>query len=222
MNAETFLDSIAKRLGRPRSSGAPARPELGAIDHEPVPDLVDRFQAELQRVGGVVFRCANERELQDRLFAVIADTKAETIVSWSRSELASFTLDRLWSSNLCTPWEGGSERERARFHEKAAHADTGLTSADLAVASTGSIVLCGGATRPRSVRLLPSMHVEIVPGSRFVARMSDAFDVLARRTDVPSSVIFVTGPSRTSDIENDLTIGVHGPASVVVLVLQRA
>jgi L-lactate dehydrogenase complex protein LldG len=222
MNAETFLDSIAQRLGRPRATAAPARPELGAIDREPMSDLVDRFQAELQRVGGVVFRCANERELEDRLFAVIADTKAETIVSWSRSELASFALDRLWASSMCTPWEGGSERERALFRDKAAHADIGLTSANLSVASTGSIVLCGGATCPRSVSLLPSMHVAIVPASRIVARMSDAFEVLARREHVPSSVIFVTGPSRTSDIENDLTIGVHGPASVVVLVLQRA
>jgi L-lactate dehydrogenase complex protein LldG len=178
--------------------------------------LVDRFQAELQRVGGVVLRCANEREIEDQLFAVIGDTKAETIVSWSRSELASFALERLWSSNLCTSWE--RESERATFREKAAHADIGLTSADLAVASTGSIVLCGGSTRPRAVSLLPSMHVAIVPASRIVASTSDAFEALARREDVPSSVIFVTGPSRTSDIENDLTIGVHGPASVVVLI----
>ena len=66
--------------------------------------LADRFQAELQRVGGVVVRCASARELEDQLFAVIGDTKAETIVSWSRSELASFPLERLWSSRSCTPW----------------------------------------------------------------------------------------------------------------------
>jgi L-lactate dehydrogenase complex protein LldG len=182
--------------------------------------LADRFQAELQRVGGVVVRCASARELEDQLFAVIGDTKAETIVSWSRSELASFPLERLWSSRSCTPWEHASDR--ASFRERAARADIGLTGADVAVASTGSIVLCGGPTRPRSVSLLPSMHVAIVPASRIVATTSDAFADLARRADMPSSVIFVTGPSRTSDIENDLTIGVHGPASVVAMLVEDA
>jgi L-lactate dehydrogenase complex protein LldG len=179
--------------------------------------LVDRFQAELQRVGGVVLRCARPRELEDQLLAVVGDTKAETIVSWSRSELAGLPLERLWSSRSCTSWESNSDR--ASFRERAAHADIGLTGADLAVASTGSIVLCGGPTRPRSVSLLPTMHVAIVPSSRIVASTSDAFAALAQRGDMPSSVIFVTGPSRTSDIENDLTIGVHGPASVVALVV---
>ena len=63
------------------------------------------------------------------------------------------------------------------------------------------------------------MHVAIVPASRIVATTSDAFADLARRADMPSSVIFVTGPSRTSDIENDLTIGVHGPAAVAVFIV---
>jgi L-lactate dehydrogenase complex protein LldG len=62
------------------------------------------------------------------------------------------------------------------------------------------------------------MHVVLLDSSRIVARMGEAFEKLARARTLASSLIFVTGPSRTSDIENDLTIGVHGPASVVVLI----
>jgi L-lactate dehydrogenase complex protein LldG len=181
--------------------------------------LVDRFQLELEKVGGVVMRCASAREVEERLLALAAETKAENLVSWSRSELASWSLDRLWSTNTCTPWEGGDERQRAAFREQAARSDIGLTTADLAIASTGSLVLCSNALRPRSVSLLPTMHVALLSTDRIVARMGEAFDELARRDALSPSLLFITGPSRTSDIENDLTIGVHGPASVVVFVL---
>jgi L-lactate dehydrogenase complex protein LldG len=227
MNADRFLDSTAAKLGRTRAAPPRARDVGGVSDayreHPLGTDartLVDRFQLELEKVGGIVIRCSSADEVEERLLALIAETKAETLVSWSRSELARWNLERMWGTNACTAWEGGDERERSTFRERAAEADIGLTTADLAIANTGSLVLCSSDERPRSVSLLPSMHVALLSSDRIVARMGEAFDKLARRDTLASSLLFITGPSRTSDIENDLTIGVHGPASVVVLVCE--
>lgn len=229
MNADRFLDSIASRLGRSRAAEPPARDVGGVSDayreHPLGTDarsLVDRFQLELEKVGGITQRCSSTSEVEERLLALIAETKAESLVSWSRAELAGWQLERLWSTNACTSWEGGDERERTIFRARAAQADIGLTSADLAIANTGSLVLCTSDRRPRSVSLLPSMHVALLSSDRIVARMGEALDELARGDVLASSLLFITGPSRTSDIENDLTIGVHGPASVVVLIRDDA
>jgi L-lactate dehydrogenase complex protein LldG len=229
MKRELFLDAIAAKLGRKRGAAPGTREVRGVGDayrERPLGTdpraLVDRFQSELERVGGIVARCASTSEVEERLLALIAETKAESLVSWSRSELASWPLERLWRTDACTPWEGGDERERARFRDRAARAHIGITTADLAIANTGSLVLRGGPARPRSVSLLPSMHVALLDSSRIVARMGEALARLATRDAIPSSLVFITGPSRTSDIENDLTIGVHGPASVVVLIRDRA
>jgi len=226
VNAGEFLEAIARRLGRERSIEPSRRDVIGVSDEyrahplgrERV-ELIDRFQSELERVGGTGVRCSTPRELEDRLVELIASSQADSLVSWSRSDLASFELDRVWRSTRCTSWEGRGADERARFRDEAARAHIGLTSADLAIANTGSLVLRCGATRPRCVSLLPTMHVALIRANHIVARMGEALEKLTRDHALASQLLFITGPSRTSDIENDLTIGVHGPASVVVLIL---
>jgi L-lactate dehydrogenase complex protein LldG len=63
------------------------------------------------------------------------------------------------------------------------------------------------------------MHVAMIRANQIVARMGEALEKLTRDDVLASQLLFITGPSRTSDIENDLTIGVHGPAAVVVMML---
>jgi L-lactate dehydrogenase complex protein LldG len=226
MNREEFLGSISTRLGRARSSAPPTRDVIGVSEEyraHPLGkshvDLVERFQEELEKVGGTVVRCSSAKDLEDRLLQPIANSKAQSLVSWSRSEFEDFELDRLWKSGQCTSWQGGDAHERAHFRERAAKADIGLTAADLAIANTGSLVLRSGPTRPRCTSLLPTMHVALLRSSQIVARMGEALEKLATRDSLPSQLLFVTGPSRTSDIENDLTIGVHGPAAVAVFIV---
>ncbi len=226
MNAGDFIEAVARKLRRERLIAPPPRDVIGVSDEyraHPLErervELVDRFQSELERVGGTVVRCSTRRELDDRLLGLIASSRAESLVSWSRGELESFELDRAWRSTRCTSWEGGGANEGARFREEAARAHIGLTSADLAIANTGSLVLRCGATRPRCVSLLPAMHVALIRANQVVARMGEALERLAQNDALASQLLFITGPSRTSDIENDLTIGVHGPAAVVVMIL---
>lgn len=102
----------------------------------------------------------------------------------------------------------------------AAAADLGVTSAIAAVAATGSVVVDAGTAGSRGAGVLPAVHLCAVPRIRIVATPSD---VLRRGPrPLPSNRVLVTGPSRTGDIEQIITLGVHGPVAVHVLVLDDA
>ena len=91
-------------------------------------------------------------------------------------------------------------------------AEVGVTTADLAIAETGTVLLSTGPARARMISLSPMVHVVIVPRERIVATMAEAFARLSDRTTV-----LITGPSRTADIEGVLVRGVHGPGDIVVV-----
>jgi len=91
-------------------------------------------------------------------------------------------------------------------------AEVGVTTADLAIAETGSIVFATGLGRPSMASLTPTLHVAIIPKDRIVATVAEAFARMSDRTTV-----IITGPSRTADIEGILVRGVHGPGDVVVI-----
>jgi L-lactate dehydrogenase complex protein LldG len=108
--------------------------------------------------------------------------------------------------------------DRTDFRARAFKAHVGITTVDHAVVNTGTLALSAGPGRPRSVSLLPSVHLALVRESQLVDRIGIAFESYRGSGRAPSSAVyFITGPSRTSDIENDLTIGVHGPAAVSVI-----
>ena len=108
-------------------------------------------------------------------------------------------------------------REARRLREVSAGADIGLTGADLALAETGTLILRSDAGRPRSTSLLPPCHVAVFDRLALVETLQQVGVMLEawHATDAVSGVVnFITGPSRTADIELTLTRGVHGPKEV--------
>jgi L-lactate dehydrogenase complex protein LldG len=99
----------------------------------------------------------------------------------------------------------------------AADADLGVTSAVAGVAATGSLVVSSRAARGRSASLLPRVHLCVLPLERLVATPADILRG-GRSHPPPSNLVFITGPSRTGDIEQIMTLGVHGPTAVHVIV----
>jgi L-lactate dehydrogenase complex protein LldG len=102
-----------------------------------------------------------------------------------------------------------------------------VTGVDLAVAETGTLVVVSGAGRPRSASLLPPCHVAVFDREPLVESLSQAGLVLEAWHDGPvppwrgASINFITGPSRTADIELTLTRGVHGPREVHAVFVER-
>ena len=109
----------------------------------------------------------------------------------------------------------------ATWRKEAADADLGITSALLAVASTGSILIVPGPDHPRVASLLPTAHLAIVPAGRLVAGFEDVMPVLRRVAGTSSAPVLITGPSKTSDIEMTMVFGVHGPKSLRVIVVDE-
>ena len=98
----------------------------------------------------------------------------------------------------------------------------GVTGAFCAIAENGTLMLVSGETTHATTSLLPETHIAVVPASRVVRAMEDGWDLLRReRSGLPRQVNFVSGPSRTADIEMTLVMGVHGPFRVHVIVVKE-
>ncbi len=94
-------------------------------------------------------------------------------------------------------------------------ATVGVTRCAAAIADTGTLMLVFDAAHPRSTSLLPRTHVAVVDEADLVASIGEALG--HSPSPLPSAITFVTGPSRSADIEQILTLGVHGPAHVHVV-----
>lgn len=99
----------------------------------------------------------------------------------------------------------------------------GITGVYCAIAETGTLALLSGADTPAATSLLPETHVAIVPVNRLVATMEDAWSLLrTERGAPPRAVNFISGPSRTADIELTIVLGAHGPYRVHIVLVHGA
>jgi L-lactate dehydrogenase complex protein LldG len=99
----------------------------------------------------------------------------------------------------------------------------GITGCYCAVAETGTLMLLSGPHTPASVSLLPETHVAVLAASRIVVGMEEAWNLVRSELGVmPRAVNFVSGPSRTGDIEQTIVLGAHGPYRVHVVVVTQA
>jgi len=96
----------------------------------------------------------------------------------------------------------------------------GITGTYCAIAETGTLMLLSGPDTHPVTSLLPETHIAIVPITRILVSMEDAMDLLRReRGELPRQVAFVSGPSRTADIEMTLVLGIHGPYRVHIVLV---
>jgi len=118
----------------------------------------------------------------------------------------------------------GVEVLDGRAPADAAGADLGITGALFGLAATGSVAVAAGRAGGRSVSLLPPVHLALVPASRVVRSASDVWRRMPEHFPdrPPSQLVFISGPSRSADIEFTLTVGVHGPKRVWLALLDDA
>jgi L-lactate utilization protein LutC len=112
---------------------------------------------------------------------------------------------------------GISDREELR--ELCASADVGITSADYALADTGTLVMLSSPREARMISLLPPAHIAVLPRARILTGLDELLSLLPNPAEATSSMVLITGPSRTADIEQILVRGVHGPGMLTVVVV---
>ena len=121
--------------------------------------------------------------------------------------------------------EGGAGAEASgartwRVGAASGEEGTGVTPCIAGVAETGSVALASGGDTPAALAFLPENHVVVLRSADIVAHVEDVFPRLREREVLPRALNFVTGPSRTADIEQTIEIGAHGPRRMHVLIVE--
>lgn len=221
---EAFIERIRGRLHhrKPqeeyRPTHAPDVPWTRSGDPREEPGMEDapaRFLRELEALGGHGGRVAGLGEAREYVLALVRERGASLLVRWDEELLEELGVDApLAKAGVeVAVWRGLPD-----FRKVLDRAQVGLTTAEYAVAETGSVAIAGGPGRGRSVTLLPPTHVAVLPVGRLVRTVSEVIGLYAEG-ELPANVCLHSGPSRSGDIEQSLAIGVHGPGDVHVLLV---
>ncbi len=174
-------------------------------------DLAGQFVAALTAARGEAYRVHDLDEGLSLAGDLLQQVEAERVVVNSEFPLDGVDLPGRWPA---IHWHvvGESQGDLRAF---CAAADVGLSGADAALAETGSVIISSGPGRSRLATLLPAVHIALVSTSRLT---SDIFTWSAsRQGTLPANVTLVSGPSKTADIEQTMTVGIHGPKRFIVI-----
>lgn len=206
------------------------------------PALMTQLQQELSAVGGVVVCVPSAAEATAYISRLAQEKNASLVVRWPSELLQALEVDAALQTHgivvhvADAPGQGTPEAtapeavlaaRRQELRELLARADVGLSGVDYAIAETGTLVLSARPGQMRGVSLLPPVHVAVARADQIVATLAD-YLLLLRAADadvqhhLSSCVSFITGPSRTGDIELTLTVGVHGPGEVHLVLLDES
>ena len=171
----------------------------------------ERFRSALEQVGGRVERKKNLIAAHERVLELVRARGARRIAVSEVAELALLRADLASECELCGPASARAELLAA---------EVGVTCAQWGIAETGTLVLESAHERHRLVSLLPPVHVAILPSQALLGTLGEALAAVRSSSGALASrtITFITGPSRTADIELTLVVGVHGPRELHVLV----
>jgi L-lactate dehydrogenase complex protein LldG len=220
---EAFMNNIAKRLNRPRVTEKPVHPFRGAPDfwnafEWSVEERIERFSENFKNAGAHVVRLADTDQVKGFIFDKARELGAKYIIRQNEKDHEELGLESGLPDARVSVWNSDPEDN---WKARAAEADMGIVTADFAAAYTGTVMVKSSAFKGRSVSLLPTVLIAIIPVERLKTRLGEvlpSFDE-AGRENLPAGIHFISGPSRSADIENDLTIGVHGPGVVYALLV---
>ncbi len=214
-------------------------------------DLVERFAREVDEVGGQSYIVSDTAGVHATLSRLAEEAGATSALCWQhellqRVGLAEFLAARGIAQHDHASLAALPPDEQRRI---VLACDLGITSCDLAIAETGTLMMCSRPGQERVASLLPPYYVTIVERRQIVADLVDAIAMLQRSEvggqwsermtndqapmtnevrkpktesrNLPSNVTLITGPSKTGDIELQLTTGVHGPGRWRVIVVDE-
>jgi L-lactate dehydrogenase complex protein LldG len=236
---QDMLERIRRALGKPpRGETAYGEqlidlPALGAVMPAiPPEELIPKFESELAKVSGMAYRCSNLQELEGHLKSIFGESDGGIVLS-RNPLLARLGLpERLqaWGKTVSTWSEDAGDASAAQgptFRERAFAADVGITGVDFVLAESGTLVLSSATEGAQLASLAPPLHVALYRREQVLGSLEEVLERLPvpRQSDTPApgrAVVFITGPSRTADIEQILIRGVHGPREVHAILVEEA
>jgi L-lactate dehydrogenase complex protein LldG len=221
--------------GISESALPPASPLIGILPIIPPEDLLPKFEAELTKVAGIAHRAANRQGLEEILRTILSQANATSVVLSRNPLLEELNLEarlRAWGQGVTvwqTPGGGGSpgagDASLRAFADASFAGSVGITGVEYALAETGSLVVTSLTEGAQLASLAPPVHVALYRRSQLVASLDEVLEKLAvaRHPDLAlpgRSVVFITGTSRTADIEQILIRGVHGPGELHAILVE--
>jgi L-lactate dehydrogenase complex protein LldG len=155
-----------------------------------------------ENVESVAGHCIITTDVAGSLRQIITDLRAQRVAISDAPELAGFGVVPCASDLF--------------------NFEVGITNAQAGIAETGTLVLDSSCERNRLVSVVPPVHIAILRASRIYATLADVLAMLQSGKELSPAITFITGPSRTADIELTLTIGVHGPQELYVIIDESA
>jgi len=207
VSRDNVLHKIRTALGRGARQAAPDPP--AARIRIPQVSMEARISSMLERVRALAGEAVATDDARGFVAAAIA---GKTAVASNAPFLAECGI-----TGLAGVRSGITDREELR--ELCATVDVGITSADYALADTGTLVMLASPQEARMISLLPPAHIAVVPRGRILTGLDELFSLLPNPAESTSSMVLITGPSRTADIEQILVRGVHGPGVLSVVVV---
>jgi len=198
-------------IGQPNGD-RPSTP-VGVQD-DAVDTLIEIFGRNLEAVGGHCILAHGEAEVIQVLIGIISRLQDSPLrgrrIALSNAPLLERLMGRI---------EAGVDE--IVVAPSAAHLfgyDVGISTAQAAIAETGTLMLDSEAERHRLVSLVPPVHIAIIKAADICLTLGEALAAARQGSEVSPTITFITGPSRTADIELTLAIGVHGPQELFVIV----
>lgn len=181
---------------------------------------------EISAVGGEAIVVESPVAAKDAVATLLKQYEAASALCWKHAVLDRLKLPELLADTNVAVHDHSTLAKLPSDEQRQAilAADVGISSVDFAVAETGTLAVCSKPGRERVISLLPRVHIAIVEESQIVPDLFDVFEQLGKLSfdDLPSNLAFITGPSKTGDIELQLTTGVHGPGKWHVVIVRDA
>jgi len=197
---DQMLARVRGALGRSAKSGVAEPPPVRLrIPENTLEDRVSEFAAALTALGGSVTVVKNMAAAKSAVRSIIGD---RSFAVSSAGILKNLGLEANCSRGACST------------------AEFGVSSADFALADTGSLVFLSESRKSRLISLLPPRHIAVISREKIVSGLDELFTMVPEPAAHSSSMVIVTGPSRTADIEMRLVRGVHGPGDIHVMIVQ--
>lgn len=181
--------------------------------------MISRFQAALAALDCTAIVSSDPAAV---LVSALLERGVTEVIAWADPVLEDCGLSEAASRAGISWYSASPGCEPEEIRAVAARAGAGITTADLAIAETGTLLLLSGPGRPRVVNVLPPLHIAVVPSARLqpdTAALFKEMSMLAKGKGLPGGVHMVTGPSRSADIEDVLVRKVHGPGELIVIVV---
>jgi L-lactate utilization protein LutC len=206
-------------------------PLEGVMPPIPPDELPDRFESELQNLGCNTHRASTLPELEETICLILQQIHAGSVVLSRNPILNQLQIGKMLGKRGKTVvvWPASTEGPPvgSSFRDECFAAGAGITGVDFALAETGSLVLSSITEGSQLASLAPPVHIALYLRSQIRATLDEVLQSLpvSRDTGKPSparSAVFVTGTSRTADIEQILIRGVHGPRSVHAILVEES